>query len=254
MRQICLSAPSMPCRFHTKISVFVTLLMSYSPTLSAVESKDGKVIFADQFERNESQEEQEELTNGWGSNSNKRANGNKQVDLVDGTMHIYFHESADHAVSVTHPAEFTDGVVKLRFMLPSKKDSLGLNFADLNYKKVHAGHLCVARFSAKEIRLQDLKTGNMDLKIREQRLAKKIDAATQKMLAAKTKNIQYQLEPEKWYALEVRIEGEKMTAKIDNKEVGHFSSEGIAHPTKRTLRLSVPNEVYIDDIQIVRFK
>ena len=30
---------------------------------------------------------------------------------------IYIHETADHAVSVTHPAEFTDGTVALKFML-----------------------------------------------------------------------------------------------------------------------------------------
>ncbi|NJP06230.1 MAG: 3-deoxy-7-phosphoheptulonate synthase, partial [Chloroflexaceae bacterium] len=40
------------------------------------------------------------------------AQGNKQVDLKDGAMHITFHPVADHAVSVTHPAEFVDGTVE----------------------------------------------------------------------------------------------------------------------------------------------
>jgi hypothetical protein len=49
-------------------------------------------------------------------------------------MHVYIHELADHAVSVTHPAAFTDGSVSLRFMLEDAKDNLGLNFADLDDK------------------------------------------------------------------------------------------------------------------------
>jgi len=70
---------------------------------------------------------------------------NKQVDLKDGAMRIFIHAEANHAVSVTHAAEFTDGTVSLRFMLEDAQDSLGLNFADLEFKEVHAGHLFVAK-------------------------------------------------------------------------------------------------------------
>ena len=91
------------------------------------------------------------------------------IDLRDGALYIFIHETADHGVSVTHPAEFTDGAVGLRFMLEDEKDSLGLNFADLKFKEVHAGHLFAARIFPKQVLLQDLKTGVMDLEIRTAR-------------------------------------------------------------------------------------
>ena len=93
------------------------------------------LLFEDDFERKESQEKTEEIGKSWGSNSNKRAKGNKQVDLKDGAMHIAIHPEADHAVSVTHEAKFKNGRIDLRFQLENKDDSLGLNFADLDYKK-----------------------------------------------------------------------------------------------------------------------
>lgn len=216
--------------------------------------EEGELIFSDNFERNESQEKQDEVGNGWGTNSKSRANGNKQVDLIDGTMHIYMHETADHAVSVVHPAEFKDGIIQLRFKLPTAKDSLGLNIADLKYKAVHAGHLCVARISTREVRLQDLKTGNMDLKIREQRQAKQVSKELQSLLDTKVQKIKHKTTPGEWHSLSLRIEGEQMTLHMDEELVGSFASEGIAHPTKRMLRLSVPKEVFVDDLSIRRLR
>jgi len=131
------------------------------------------LLFQDDFERNESQETKDDPGKGWGTNSKSRAKGNKQVDLRDGAMYIYIHSEADHAVSVTQPAVFTDGAVGMRFMLEDDRDSLGLDFADQECKEVHAGHLFAARISPKQVQLQDLKTGNMRLDIREARQAKK---------------------------------------------------------------------------------
>jgi hypothetical protein len=47
----------------------------------------GKLIFSDDFERNESQELKDEVGNGWGTNSKSRAGGNKQVDLKHADLH-----------------------------------------------------------------------------------------------------------------------------------------------------------------------
>lgn len=69
------------------------------------------------------------------------------MDLKDGAMRISMHAEADHAVSVTHPARFPDGAVGLRFMLEDAKDSLSLNFDDLEFKQVHAGQLFVVNVS-----------------------------------------------------------------------------------------------------------
>ena len=225
-------------------------LLAQAVSDSATPNKKARLIFSDDFERNESQETRDEIGKGWGSNSKRRAAGNKQVDLKNGAMYIYRHKAADHGVSVTHPAGFRNGYVELRFMLEDKRDSLGLNFADLKFKEVHAGHLFVAKVSTKDVRLMDLKTGNMDLKIRESRKANKLTSAQKKMLKTKAKTVRRPLETGKWHKLRVTVAGNKLSVAINNKPVAELVSEGIAHPTKRTLRLAVPRNAVVDDVQI----
>jgi hypothetical protein len=228
-------------------------LIAFTSVIAAEER--GELIFEDHFERSESQETKDEPGNGWGTNSKSRAKDNKQVDLKDGAMRIFIHAEANHAVSVTHPAEFTDGTVSLRFMLEDAKDSLGLNFADLQFKEVHAGHLFVAKVSPKSVQLQDLKTGNMRLDIRETRQAKKpLTAEQQQAIKGKDKTFPHTLEIGKWHDLVVKITGDTLSASIDGQLVGTFSSPGIAHPTKRTLRLAVARNAVVDDVKIWRKK
>lgn len=225
--------------------------LALCPMLHAAEH--GQLIFADTFERTESQEKTDEPGNGWGTNSKSRAKGNKQVDLKDGAMYIYLSPEADHAVSVTHAAEFTDGAVALRFKLDDAKDSLGLNFADLEFKEVHAGHLFAARVGTDKVLLQDLKTGNMRLDIRETRQAKQaLSAEQQAAIKGKEKTLPHSTETGKWHDLLVTISGDTLTLFLNGKEVASHSSPGIAHPTKRTLRLAVPRNAWVDDVKIWR--
>jgi hypothetical protein len=222
---------------------------------SLAAADDGKLIFEDSFERSESQETTDEPGNGWGTNSKSRAKGHKQVDLRDGAMYIFTHAEADHAASVTHAAEFTDGSVRMRFMLEDERDSLGLDFADLQCKEVHAGHLFVARFGAKNVQLQDLKTGNMRLDIREARLAKTpLTADQQAALEGKNKITPHALAVGKWHELETTIRGDTLSVAVDGMPIASLSSPGIAHPTKRMLRLAVPRNAVVDDVQIRRTK
>lgn len=232
------------------VSVCVLAFVIASPFSELLAGEPGKLIFSDDFERNESQELKDEVGNGWGTNSARRAGGHKQVDLKDGTMRIFIHKTADHGVSVTHPAEFRNGRVEIKFMLEHEKDSLGLNFADLKYKKVWAGHLFKVDIGVKQTQLTDLKTGNMDLKIREARQAKILTSAQQEMLKTKVKRFPHKLKTGKWYSAVAKIEGDKLSVSIDGKEVGSFNSEGIAHPTKRMLRLAVKRNVVVDDVKI----
>jgi hypothetical protein len=230
---------------HT-ICIFASLLF---PLASIAEEK-ATLIFEDDFEREENDNSKEEIGKGWSSNSQKRAKGNKQIDLKNGAMHITFHPVADHAVSVVHPVEFQDGRVTLRFKLPTEKDSLGLNFADQKFEEVHAGHLCMTKITTKNVQINDLKTGTMKLAIRKARQDKTITAEQQKMLKTKTKRFANKLEPGKWHALAVTIKGKTMTVLINEKKIGSFTSEGIAHPTKRALRVAVPKKAIIDDLKI----
>lgn len=232
----------------------MTVLIHFLGFLSSVTpaSTDlGELVFQDDFERAESQEERDEPGNGWATNSAKRAQGDKQVDLKDGTMRIYISPRADHAVSVTHPFEFRNGSVALRFLLEDKKDSLGLNFADLNFKGVHAGHLFVVRIYSNRVEITDLKTGIMRKDIRETRKAKKALSEEQKhALKGKSKRFEKVTATGKWHNLLVTVSEDQLSLELDGEQVGSFSSSGIAHPTKQMLRLSVPQNVVVDDVRL----
>lgn len=211
----------------------------------------GKLIFEDDFNRKETNAATDEPGNGWGTNSKSRAKGDKQVDLKDGAMRIFISPRADHAVSVTHAAEFKDGAVTLRFMLEDAKDSLGLDFADAQCKEVHAGHLCAAKVDAKQVVLIDHKTGGMRVDIHDARTAKKeLSEEQKKAVAGKSKSVPHTTEIGKWHELQVKMEGDEISVAIDGQAVGNFRSPGIAHPTKRMLRFSVPRNAVVDDVKI----
>ncbi len=213
----------------------------------------GVLIFQDDFAREESQERTDEPGRGWGTNSRSRAKGHKQVDLRDGAMHIFIHPEADHAVSVTQPIQFRDGAVALRFRLDDERDSLGLNFADLTLREVHAGHLFAAKVSPKQVQLQDLKTGNMRLDIHTARKGKQaLSAEQQQALVGKTRNVARRTEVGKWHDLLVTIRGDELAVTIDGQPAASFRSPGVAHPTKRMLRLAVPRNAVVDDVRIWR--
>lgn len=223
-----------------------------STTLAGEKAKAerGKLIFSDDFTRVESQGERDEVGNGWKTNSKNRAGGNKQADLKKGALYIYRHETADHGVSVTQPVEFQHGSVELRFMLENENDTLGLDFADPQCKTVHAGHLYKVTIGTKKTKLVDLKTGNMNLAIREARKAKTLTDHQKATLKTKAKSFENKLETGKWYSAIVSMLGDELTLSIDGKTVGSFSSAGIAHPTKRMLRIAVAKKAVVDDVNI----
>ena len=232
------------------ISIILALILLPGFTLA---QDKGKLIFQDDFERNETDESKEQLGKGWSTNSKRRAKGNKQVDLRDGAMHIFIHEQADHAVSVVHPAEFQNGAVSAKIKIDHSKDSFTFNFADPTEKSVHAGHLFKVSFKPNAVIIQDLKTGVMRLDLRTARKAgKKTPADVTKMLKTKTKSFAHKLQLGQWHEVGVNIVGDTATVSIAGKKIGSFASEGIQHKTKKLLRLSVPRQAYIDDLKIYR--
>ncbi len=234
-----------------KILALPTLVTAFTTSIFAADL--GKVIVEDDFNRKETQTATDDPGNGWGTNSKSRAKGDKQVDLKDGAMRIHLSPRANHPVSVTHTAEFTNGAVTLRFMLEDEKDSLGLDFADAQCKEVHAGHLCATKITPKQVQMMDHKTGGMRLDIHDARTEKKpLTDEQQKALVGKTKNAPHASEVGKWHDLQVKIEGDELSVAIDGQDVGSFRSPGIAHPTKRMLRLSVPRNAVVDDVKIYR--
>ena len=82
------------------------------------------------------------------------------------------------------------------------------------------------------------------------RLTKKLPPELQEKLKTKRKRFPVKLETGKWYTLLVTVSGDELTVKIDGRTVGSFSSAGMAHPTKRLLRLAVPRNAVVDDVKI----
>ncbi|MCA9066162.1 MAG: DUF1080 domain-containing protein [Planctomycetaceae bacterium] len=208
-----------------------------------------RVLLQDDFNREESDPAKEEIGNGWGTNSRSRAQGVKQVDMVDGAMHITMAAVADHGVSVHHDVAFRNAEIQLRFKL-GKGDDLGINIADMNEKSVHAGHICSARIRPENIELADLKTGRMKLEHRQARLDNQLTPEMQKLINSRAKVFKHRLSLDEWHQLSVRIDGETMTVAIDGREVGRFESPGIGHPTKSRLRLAVNKVAWVDDVKI----
>lgn len=214
----------------------------------------GTLVFSDDFERSETQELKDEPGNGWKTSSSWSAKGNKEVDLIDGTLHIYIHPEAIHAVDVGHDFAFTDGTATMRFKFHDAKDTLNLNFADLSYKEVHAGHICQTVFGTSKTTFVDYKTGGMLLKYYDARKAKTLSKEDEEMLKTKQKTVPYAISINEWHTLAVKIVGDTMTASVDGKEIGSFSSPGIAHETKQVLRLLVSNKVTLDDVKYYKLK
>ena len=236
-----------------------TILAIASLTLCAAmpikgEENLGTLVFSDDFERKETQQVKDEPGNGWNTSSSWSAKGHKQVDLIDGTLHIYIHPEAIHAVDVGHAFAFTDGTAQMRFKFHEAKDTLMLNFADLSWKEVHAGHICAATFATKRVNLQDMKTGSMLLKYYDDRKAGKLSKEDEALIKTKQKSFPCEISLNEWHALSVTISGDTLKASVDGKEVGSFSSAGIAHETKQVLRLLVSNQVTIDDVKYYKMK
>ena len=231
---------------NRSIKTFLLLLL-----MSNLPAVGGELIFEDKFERSESDDAREEVGNGWGTNSATRAKGNKQVDLVDGALHIYRHEIADHGVSVVQDLTFKDATIAMRFRI-GKGDELGINIADMNEKSVHAGHLCVAKIRTNQVSIVDLKTGRMKLEVRERAKAKKLTKQDQKLLATKQTTEKRDISPDVWHDLKVQITGPTMTVYVDGQKAASLTSEGINHQTKSRLRLAVAKQAWVDDLTVHR--
>ncbi len=230
------------------------LLLAVSCLSAASQMDFGMLIFHDEFERSESQEEKDEPGNEWTTSSTTTAPGHKQVDLRDGAMHMFTHETANHATSTRHEFAFEDGTVGMRFKLDNDGDKLQLNFADLGLKTVHAGHLFDVIFSLQDVAFEDKKTGVMNLAIRKARESGTLGKEQEAALKTKRKSVKNPIAKGEWHELLVHVAGDTLTAVVDGREVGSFQSEGFAHPTKRLLRLLVPGHATVDDVKIWRKK
>lgn len=167
----------------------------------------------------------------------------KTIDINDhaGVDNIRFEGRKDMEVSV-----------KFKFAGPTAY-RFNVWFDDKDLKESHAGHVCSVAVSPTEVSIQDAKTGNMRLDIREARQAgKELDAETLEMLAEKMVRFPVDLEgSEDWHELLIRTKDDIVTVSIDGEELGELQSEGLAHPTKSLVSLTTnEDDVHYDDFVV----
>lgn len=147
--------------------------------------------------------------------------------------------------------KFSDVEVKLDVRFEGSR-STNLAFNEKGFKGSHAGHICRVILSPKKVILRDGKTGNFSKEIYEKKKAVgKFDEATKKFLKTKETSFPLNLENSKWYQVTIRVKGDSMQLWIDDKFIGGFESEGIAHASKNNFAMVTPKqEVHYDNIRI----
>ena len=230
------------------------LCLTCAPPVGDGEAGEPKALLSDDFDRTEADDAKEQVGGGWNTNSKSRAKGYKQVDLDGGAIHITRHAEADHGVSVRRdlPNPYENGTVSLRFRLPKGGD-LGVDIADLSDKSVHAGHLLIVRVRPTKVELRDHKAGGMNKAsgLWDRKKTKALTAADRQTLKDTVKLIPRRTAPGQWHTLSMSTTGDLLTVSVDGEKVGELKSPGIGHPTKRTVRLAVNSEAWVDDVKVV---
>lgn len=217
-------------------------------TQTAQTKPEGRLIFFDDFERQESQELVDEVGNGWTTASARTAQNNKQADLRDGALYIYRHATGNHSVSVRQEAGFSDGEIRMRFMFDSPNSNVKVNVADMDLKTVSAGHLLFVDVLPDQLHFQDHKFGKMQKAVTRRRRAGQETEEDRLLGERMAMKLPIELALNEWHDLSLIFKGERITAFINGEEAGSHASPGFAHPTKGLVRLLIKQSVYVDDV------
>ncbi|MCF6312977.1 MAG: hypothetical protein L3J39_11050 [Verrucomicrobiales bacterium] len=143
--------------------------------------------------------------------------------------------------------------LKFKFAGPDAK-SFTVRFADTDCKEVHAGHIIFVNIAPTKGSILDGKTGAFRKDIFDKKKAgEELDDATKEMLKTKKKFFELDFEDSKdqWHDLVVRTKADQVFVFIDEKEVGSFQSEGLAHETKSAVSLlTYDRGIHYDDLEI----
>ena len=142
--------------------------------------------------------------------------------------------------------------VKFRFV-SDKAKSFNVWFDDKNYKGSHAGHICQATISPAGVNLADAKTGGFNLEggLYDRKKANQLTDDEKKLLASKQTRVPAKLALGDWHTLVVTTSGDTISVSIDGKDIGSFTSTGIAHDTKSLVSLTTNAvDVEYDDFSL----
>lgn len=210
----------------------------------------GSILFEDDFNREDS-DETDDLGEAWTTNSQSRAMGDKQNDLVDGELVMTISPRADHAISTVHSTAepYGDAVVYLRMKL-EEGDQLKLAYNDKEDKSVWAGHINGVTMTTDSLKLVDERESVFKLTLRDNKETPEGKAAMDEALASASKSFPLDLDAGEWHELVTVHEGETLTVYVDGEEVGAHSSPGFGHETKRQFVFAVAKHAVVDDLKL----
>jgi hypothetical protein len=120
-----------------------------------------------------------------------------------------------------------------------------LDFTDVESKEAHARRHFRVVIGTAIVGIAD-----SDLSPTKWEHTKSPPSEQRKLRASKKKMFPVLPQANKWHYLFVEFTGDTVSVAIDGKNLGAFSSEGFADPTKRTFCLTVPHEAVVDDVKI----
>lgn len=143
---------------------------------------------------------------------------------------------------ITPNVDFKDAVAEFSFHFDGNKN-VQLNMRDSRYKGSHAGHIIRVQIEPKWVELADWKTGVMKNEYYEKTSDPKADPDDKRAIREKIKDksagFKVTFDPAEWHTARVEVIGDEMLLSLDSKPVGYLKSEGIGHPTKNMLGITV---------------
>lgn len=212
------------------------------------------LVFADNFEREMPTNGPTEIGNGWSTNSPEHGKDIKQAVLINGQLHVTrasknLPKRARPIATISRDIDLNNGTIELRFRLP-QQGKLGIGLIDPELTSPHMGLICAARITTNRLMLGDEKTGAHNRIIRKRLKSGTTTDEQDQLLKTKRKIYKLDLNTNQWHNLKLSIYNDRIWVEINGQQVGSLKSDGIAHPTKRRVRLGVTSSAVIDDFKI----
>lgn len=178
----------------------------------------GTLIFSDDFEKND-------LRETW--TIKDKFKGAFQVK--EGVLIGKELKDAGHGSVARAHFAFSDVVIEFDLKFKGAK-RVNIVMDDSLCKSVWAGHISRVSFSQNDFRVQDDKTGSMDLKVRDKRLKypEKMDEI-KAFLKTKMDVKKFAFKNDQWYHVTITKLGDILECKIDDV-IASIKSEGVLHP------------------------
>ncbi|RKR12142.1 hypothetical protein CLV91_2265 [Maribacter vaceletii] len=199
--------------------VFTTFVYAQSKVITPLDCKKGELLFSDDFERENIDDKwqiKEKFTNAF------------YIDK--GTLVAKELKNAGHGSVARALFSFSDVIIEFDLMF-NGANRLNIVMDDSLCKSVWAGHISRISFNKKGFKVQDDKTGTMNLEIRDKikdNPKKKLEL--KEFLNSKLSEAKMVFEEGKFYHVVITKKEDILECKIGDV-IAQIKSEGIMHPT-----------------------